>query len=149
MMTNDALYLDRQLCFSLYACSRAMTKAYQPMLSELGITYPQYLVLLVLWEYLDAKRSQASVKELGERLRLDSGTLTPLLKRMEAAQLLCRSRDSIDERRVLVELTVEGVELRCLALAFLSENVPFDDDEVARLSGLRQELLWLLQVLPQ
>jgi DNA-binding MarR family transcriptional regulator len=148
LIGNGALYLDRQLCFSLYACSRAMTKAYQPMLSELGITYPQYLVLLVLWECRDTKCDQVSVKELGERLRLDSGTLTPLLKRMEAAKLLCRSRDSVDERRVLVGLTVKGLDLRSLAQAFRSENVPFDGAEVARLSALRQELLWLLKVLP-
>ena len=149
LVSNDALYLDRQLCFSLYACSRAMTKAHQPMLGELGVTYPQYLVLLVLWECRDAKCDQVSVKELGERLRLDSGTLTPLLKRMEAAKLLCRSRDSVDERRVLVELTVKGVDLRILAQAFRSENVPFDDAELARLSDLQQELLCLLKVLPQ
>jgi MarR family transcriptional regulator, organic hydroperoxide resistance regulator len=99
--------LDRQLCFALYSSSLVMTKLYKPVLGALGLTYPQYLVLLVLWE-TDA----IGVGELGERLYLDSGTLTPLLKRMEAAGLLTRERAAADERRVIVSLSAAGRALR-------------------------------------
>ncbi len=108
----DWLALDHQLCFALYAASLAMTKAYKPLLAPLGLTYPQYLVLLVLWE-----DDGISVSRLGERLTLDSGTLTPLLKRLEAQGLLRRRRDSTDERRVLLDLTSAGQALREQALA--------------------------------
>src|SRR5439155_24290568 len=86
--------LDRQLCFALYSSSLAMTKLYKPLLDPLGLTYPQYLVMLVLWE-----GDGIAVSELGQRLQLDSGTLTPLLKRLEASGLVQRRRDSADERR--------------------------------------------------
>ena len=99
--------LDHQLCFALYSSSLLMTKLYKPVLGPLGLTYPQYLVLLVLWE-TDA----IGVGELGARLYLDSGTLTPLLKRMEAAGLVARARTAADERRVIVSLTVAGRALR-------------------------------------
>ena len=99
--------LDHQLCFALYSSSLVMTKLYKPVLSSLGLTYPQYLVLLVLWE-TDA----IGVGELGERLYLDSGTLTPLLKRMELAGLLARARAADDERRVIVSLSTTGRALR-------------------------------------
>ena len=99
--------LDRQLCFALYSSSLVMTKLYKPVLGALGLTYPQYLVLLVLWE-----SDAIGVGELGERLYLDSGTLTPLLKRMEAAGLLARARAAGDERRVIVTLTAAGRALR-------------------------------------
>ena len=104
---RDLQRLDHQLCFALYSSSLVMTKLYKPVLSALGLTYPQYLVLLVLWE-TDA----IGVGELGERLYLDSGTLTPLLKRMESAGLLARERAASDERRVIVTLTVAGRALR-------------------------------------
>ena len=104
---TDQLLLDRQLCFPLYAASRAVTAQYAPLLTELGLTYPQYLVMLVLWE-----QSPVSVGELGERLRLDSGTLSPLLKRLQAAGLGDRRRDAEDERRVLIALTEAGTRLR-------------------------------------
>jgi len=104
--------LDDQLCFALYAASRAVTQAYQPVLEPLGLTYPQYLVLLVLWEEDDVP-----VKRLGERLRLDSGTLTPLLKRMEAQGLVTRSRDTDDERVVRIRLTAAGRRLQQRAAA--------------------------------
>ncbi|MBO9607245.1 MAG: MarR family transcriptional regulator [Paenibacillaceae bacterium] len=104
---NERMKLDNQLCFLLYASSRALTRLYQPLLDELGITYPQYLALLVLWE-----RETATVSELGARLELDSGTLTPMLKRMEAAGLVVRERDPLDERRVVVRLTAAGVALQ-------------------------------------
>lgn len=101
------LKLDAQLCFPLYAAARAVTKQYATMLEGTGLTYPQYLVMLVLWE---AARP-VSVGDLGLRLRLDSGTLTPLLKRLESAALLERNRDPEDERRVLVTLTAAGRSL--------------------------------------
>ena len=99
----DPLRLDRQLCFALYAASGLVTRAYRPLLEPLGLTYPQYLVMLVLWE-----RAPRTVGELGAELDLDSGTLTPLLKRMEAAGLVARNRDPKDERRVQVSLTDHG-----------------------------------------
>lgn len=101
------LLLDNQLCFALYSASLAMTKLYKPLLDALGLTYPQYLVMLALWE-----RDGLTVSELGERLFLDSGTLTPLLKRLEAAGLLVRLRDVQDERRVRITLTGQGRALR-------------------------------------
>jgi len=104
---DSLLLLDQQLCFALYSSSLAMTKVYKPILSELGLTYPQYLVMMVLWE-----REKLSVSELGSRLSLDSGTLTPLLKRLESSSLVTRERDSTDERRVIVRLTDAGWQLR-------------------------------------
>ena len=102
------LDLDAQLCFPLYAATRAVTRRYGELLAEVQLTYPQYLSLLALWE----AEEPLSVGELGERLRLDSGTLTPLLKRLESAGLVVRRRDAKDERRVLIELTDEGWALR-------------------------------------
>ena len=109
--TVDAmLQLDNQLCFALYSTSLAMTKLYKPLLEELGLTYPQYLAMLVLWE-----QDGLTVSELGERLYLDSGTLTPLLKRMETAGLLSRLRAVQDERRVHITLTAAGRKLKAKA----------------------------------
>src|SRR3954462_15844800 len=107
---NEVLHLDNQLCFALYSASLAMTKLYKPWLDELGLTYPQYLAMLVLWE-----EDGLSVSQLGERLRLDSGTLTPLLKRLEAAGLVSRLRATHDERRVHITLTAAGRRLRLRA----------------------------------
>jgi MarR family transcriptional regulator, organic hydroperoxide resistance regulator len=107
---NPALLLDNQLCFALYSASLAMTKLYKPLLDELGLTYPQYLVMLVLWE-----GDGLMVTELGQRLSLDSGTLTPLLKRLEASGLISRIRAVEDERRVHVTLTAAGRKLRARA----------------------------------
>lgn len=104
---DDPLLLDRQVCFPLYAASNLLTRVYRPVLAPLKLTYSQYLVMLVLWE-----TSPVSVGELGHRLHLDSGTLTPLLKRMERAGFVSRRRDPGDERRVLVELTPQGHDLR-------------------------------------
>jgi MarR family transcriptional regulator, organic hydroperoxide resistance regulator len=103
------LELDRQLCFALYTASRAVVRAYAPLLDDAGLTYPQYVTLLVLWEDPDRPRS---IGELGERLHLDSGTLTPLLKRLASMGYVTRSRDAEDERRVLVTLTADGLALR-------------------------------------
>ncbi|MER8693582.1 MarR family transcriptional regulator [Mesorhizobium opportunistum] len=99
--------LDQQLCFALYSASGLMTKVYRPLLEPLGLTYPQYLVMLALWE-----RTPSTVGELGVALGLDSATLTPLIKRMEAGGLVTRRRDAADERRVLVEPTAKGQALR-------------------------------------
>ncbi len=107
LASEAALRLDHQLCFALYSASLAMTKVYKPLLSDLGLTYPQYLVLLVLWE-----QDGLPVSELGERLFLDSGTLTPLLKRMEGAGWVKRQRSTQDERRVHVWLTTTGQSLQ-------------------------------------
>ena len=103
----DWLALDHQLCFAVYSASLAMTKLYKPLLEPLGLTYPQYLVMLVLWE-----QDGLTVSQLGERLSLDSGTLTPLLKRLQTAGLLQRLRDAADERRVLLQLTPAGRRLK-------------------------------------
>jgi len=99
--------LDEQICFAVYSAAHAFNRAYRPFLAELGLTYPQYLVMLVLWE-----QDGQSVKATGERLGLDSGTLTPLLKRLEANGLILRKRGREDERQVLVELTAAGQALR-------------------------------------
>ncbi|MFZ2172817.1 MAG: MarR family transcriptional regulator [Rhodococcus sp. (in: high G+C Gram-positive bacteria)] len=104
---TDNLSLDRQVCFALYSASRAMTAAYRSMLDPLGVTYPQYLVLLVLWE-----KDGRGVRDLCESLNLDTGTLSPLLKRLESLGLVERRRESADERRVTVHLTERGAALR-------------------------------------
>lgn len=99
--------LDDQMCFKLYAVSRQVTNMYRPLLEAIGITYPQYLVMLVLWE-----EESATVKRLGNRLFLDSGTLTPLLKRLEQKKLLTRTRDVNDERSVIIKISPEGEQLK-------------------------------------
>lgn len=104
---KDLLRLSQQLCFALYSTSHAFTRAYKPLLAALDLTYPQYLVMLVLWE-----RDDVTVKEIGTQLQLDSGTLTPLLKRLDAAGLVVRSRDADDERQVRVSLTDAGRALK-------------------------------------
>lgn len=110
MDKDKMLRLDNQLCFLIYAGSRAMTRMYKSLLDKIGVTYPQYLVLLVLWE-----EKKASVKKLGNRLHLDSGTLTPLLKRMESAGILSRERSVDDERKVYIRLTEKGEKLKSKA----------------------------------
>jgi DNA-binding MarR family transcriptional regulator len=136
------LKLDRQLCFALYSSSLAMTKMYKPLLDPLGLTYPQYLVMLVLWE-----QDGVTVSELGTRLTLDSGTLTPLLKRLEAAGLVQRRRDSADERRVVVTLTAAGRALKARAVevpqqVICAAHCSLDDLAAltARLKALRDEI---------
>jgi DNA-binding MarR family transcriptional regulator len=109
---RDPLLLDNQLCYALYAAAHRMTKSYRPMLERMGLTYPQYLVLLVLWE-----NDGITVSEIGRRLRLDSGTLTPVLKRLESSGLLNRSRRQSDEREVEIALTDQGRALRSEAVA--------------------------------
>ncbi|MDV9176209.1 MarR family transcriptional regulator [Streptomyces sp. W16] len=136
--TTDWLRLDQQICFSLNAASRAFGGVYRVLLKDLGLTYPQYLVMLVLWEH-----GELPVKKLGEHLRLDSGTLSPLLKRLETAGLVRRERSARDERSVEVRLTDEGLALRERAL-----DVPrrilgatgFDIDEIRTLRARLDEL---------
>ena len=133
---NDALLqLDHQLCFALYSASLAMTKLYKPLLEELGLTYPQYLAMLALWE-----RDGASVSELGERLFLDSGTLTPLLKRLEAAGLVTRLRAVEDERRVHLTLTAEGRKLKARAARIPGCVLAASQCSLAEVQALTQQV---------
>jgi len=135
------LLLDNQLCFALYATSRAVTQAYAPLLAPLGVTYPQYLVLLVLWE---ADGAPVTVGSLGGRLFLDSGTLTPLLKRLEAANLVTRTRSAEDERVVHVGLTASGRKLRKKAEgipAAMSCALGLNGDQIAALRDPLRKVL--------
>lgn len=125
---DELLKLENQLCFAFYACSREITKLYRPILSKLGLTYTQYITLLALWE-----KDGIGVKELGARLYLDSGTLTPLLKKLESQGLLTRTRSKADERNVIIELTDEGRALKTRAV-----EVPA---QLYSGAGLRQEEL--------
>jgi DNA-binding MarR family transcriptional regulator len=129
---SDALLLDNQLCFALHSASLAMTKVYKPYLDALNVTYPQYLVLLVLWE-----RDGLTVSAIGERLFLDSGTLTPLLKRLEAQGLLSRTRDAADERRVVIRLSEQGRTLKQDAAAIpgcILDSTGCGVEQIARLA---------------
>jgi len=139
---DQALHLDAQLCFPLYAASNLLTRLYRPLLDELGLTYPQYLVMLVLWE-----QAPASVGELSTRLHLDSGTLTPLLKRLEAAGLVRRQRSAEDERRVEVSLTPKGQALKKRALdvpGAMGCRIGLGEEQFV---SLRSELRGLMQLL--
>jgi MarR family transcriptional regulator, organic hydroperoxide resistance regulator len=131
----DPLALDRQLCFALYAASLAMTKRYRDLLQPLGLTYPQYLVMLVLWE-----GDGLTVSQVGERLALDSGTLTPLLKRLEASEFLQRLRDAGDERRVRLQLTARGRQLRDQAQTVPSQMAAATGCGLDELSDLSRRL---------
>jgi DNA-binding MarR family transcriptional regulator len=140
----EQLRLDRQLCFALYAASGLVTRAYRPLLEPLGLTYPQYLAMLVLWE-----RSPRTVGELGEALDLDSGTLTPLLKRLEAAGLVTRTRDPADERRVRVAPTTKGLALRDRAAAIpevMACALPLPAADLADLRATLQDFARKLRV---
>ncbi|MDX8541165.1 MULTISPECIES: MarR family transcriptional regulator [Mesorhizobium] len=131
--------LDQQLCFALYSASGLMTRLYRPLLDPLGLTYPQYLAMLVLWE-----RAPSTVGALGEALGLDSATLTPLIKRMEAGGLVTRRRDSADERRVLVEPTAKGQALRARVKdvqAGLDCAMPMERAELKALHGTLTRLV--------
>nr|WP_321439895.1 MarR family transcriptional regulator [uncultured Hyphomonas sp.] len=136
---DDPLDLDRQVCFPLYAASNLLNRLYRPILSELGLTYPQYLVMLVLW-----KQAPQTVGSLGDMLFLDSGTLTPLLKRMEAGGLITRTRDPEDERRVLIGLTQKGRDLRASAVHVpeaLGEGLDIAPGEVIELRDQVRSLI--------
>lgn len=137
------LELDNQLCFALYDASRAVIRSYAPLLADLGITYPQYLAMLVLWE-ADAA---VTVGEMGERLHLDSGTLTPLLKRVEALGLVDRRRDPGDERRVLVSLTEAGTAMRAKAAGIPGRLFPRYGIDLADAADLKDRLVALAEAL--
>lgn len=139
---NPAQLLDNQLCFALYSASLAMTKLYKPLLEALDLTYPQYLVMLVLWE-----RDGLSVSALGERLSLDSGTLTPLLKRMETAGWITRQRSSEDERRVHVVLSPNGQQLQTRAAHIPGCVAAQSGVPLGELMALTQQLQQLRQTM--
>jgi DNA-binding MarR family transcriptional regulator len=135
----ETLRLDNQLCYALYAASHRMTKCYRPLLERLGLTYPQYLVLIVLWE-TDA----LTVSEIGRRLRLDSGTLTPVLKRLEAAGFVRRTRRQEDEREVEISLTPAGLSLRDEAVDVrraIVRQLKMDESEIAELRTRLDDLI--------
>ncbi|WP_420119827.1 MarR family winged helix-turn-helix transcriptional regulator [Nakamurella sp.] len=139
-----ALELDNQICFALYSASRAIVRAYTPLLADLGLTYPQYLVMLVLWE---RPADAVGVCELGQHLLLDSGTLTPLLKRLEGLGHVTRRRHDTDERRVVIALTPSGLALRERAAAIPGEIGQRTGLSVGRLVELRDELTRLVGAL--
>lgn len=141
MKDNDLLCLDNQLCFALYVCSKEIIRKYSPFLEPLGLTYTSYITLMSLWE-----KDNVSVKELGKTLFLDSGTLTPLLKKMEAQGLLVRTRSKEDERTVFVTLTEEGRKMKekCMEIPLkmiCSSNI--DKEKGAELLALLHELMKL------
>ncbi|MDH6591733.1 DNA-binding MarR family transcriptional regulator [Variovorax sp. TBS-050B] len=133
--TDDMLKLDNQLCFAVYSASLAMTRLYKPVLEKLQLTYPQYLVMLALWE-----QDGLMVSELGERLSLDSGTLTPLLKRLEANGYVARLRDVADERRVRVTLTASGRRLKARAASVPGCLMAASQCSVPELVALTQQI---------
>ncbi|MCP1505617.1 DNA-binding MarR family transcriptional regulator [Pseudomonas marginalis] len=139
-----SLALDNQLCFKLYAASRAVTRAYKPMLDQLGLTYPQYVVMLVLWEWHQAAPAQPTVKALGERLMLDSGTLTPLLKRLEQLGLVRRQRSAQDEREVHLSLSQAGVQRRDQAHQLKTRLLCDSGVDLNQADALRESLDQLL-----
>jgi MarR family transcriptional regulator, organic hydroperoxide resistance regulator len=134
-VANSPLLLDQQVCFALYAANLAMGKLYRKLLHALELTYPQYLVMLVLWE-----RDGLTVSEIGERLYLDSATLTPLLKRLQAAGLLDRARSAEDERQVVITLTAAGRALKKRAGAVPNEVLCAAGCKVEDLRGLKRDL---------
>lgn len=141
-LCNSLLKLENQLCFSVYALSRLITKAYQPLLDALGVTYPQYLVLLLLWEH-----ESLTVKKLGEKLLLDSGTLTPLLKRMEQRGWLSRRRAAHDERSVVITLQAAGLNLRQQAQDIPTKLGACFNMTPEEINALRQQLQPLIRQL--
>jgi DNA-binding MarR family transcriptional regulator len=139
---NDSLLLENQVCFTLYSAANAMIRAYRPVLNAIDLTYPQYLVMLVLWQH-----RRLSVTEVGEKLRLDSGTLTPLLKRLEAKELVSRNRSSEDERVRIISLTERGLALRKEAQTIpesLQCQIDMPPEQAQQLKNLCLELLALL-----
>src|SRR6266446_5454842 len=134
----DPLLLGNQICFAVYSTAHAFNRVYKPLLDRLGLTYPQYLVMLVLWE-----RDGVPVKDIGERLFLDSGTLTPLLKRLEAAGLIKRTRSTEDERQVLIALTPQGQALHDKARAVPQSILAASACTIAELSAMKNEIVAL------
>ncbi|EKR64391.1 MULTISPECIES: MarR family winged helix-turn-helix transcriptional regulator [Leptospira] len=143
MSTKD-LFLENQICFPLYACSRALTSLYRPILDQLGLTYPQYLVLLILW-----RGDGCSVKEIGRKLYLDSGTLTPLLKRLEDSELVVRKRSEEDERSVRIFLSSKGKKLKEKAVNVPTKLLEILEIDKRSLTGLKNDLDRLLLILSE
>lgn len=138
-MEHNPLLLENQLCFPLYACSREVVKKYKPYLDEIGLTYTQYIAMMVLWE-----KKSINVKSLGEALYLDSGTLTPLLKKMETQGLVTRNRSSEDERNLIVTLTKEGEDLREKAIDIpqkIGSCLNIDREKALALRSILNEML--------
>lgn len=138
-MNYDGLKLENQLCFPLYACAREIVKRYKPFLDEIDLTYTQYIAMMVLWEH-----RQVTSKLLGEKLRLDSGTLTPVLKKLEEKGLVDRARDPQDERNLVVTLTPRGEALKTAAARVpeqMAACVSLEPDEAATLYRLLYKLL--------
>ena len=139
MENFDALKIENQLCFPLYACSREIIKLYKPLLDEIGLTYTQYISMMVLWE-----KGQINVKALGDILYLDSGTLTPLLKKLEAKGLVSRKRSTEDERSLIVSITGEGMALRERAVGIpqaVASCTTLDAEEAATLYRILYKIL--------
>ena len=135
----EQLLLKNQLCFPLYACSKEIVRKYKPFLDELGLTYTQYITMLVLWE-----KGESNVKELGERLYLDSGTLTPLLKKLESKGYITRKRSTADERNLLVKITEEGMGLGEKAKDIperILKAIGLDQEEVSKLHEVTYDIL--------
>ena len=135
----DALKIENQLCFPLYACSREIIKRYKPFLAEIDLTYTQYIAMMVMWE-----QREVNVKELGKRLYLDSGTLTPLLKKLESKGLVSRKRSREDERNLIVSLTEEGERLKERALvvpAGMAKCLDLNPEEAVTLYEILYKLL--------
>jgi DNA-binding MarR family transcriptional regulator len=132
------LRLGNQICFAVYSTAHAFNRVYKPLLDKLGLTYPQYLVMLVLWE-----RDGVPVKDIGERLFLDSGTLTPLLKRLETAGLIRRTRNPADERQVLIALTAQGQALKEKARTVPQSVLAASACSIAELSAMKHDLVAL------
>lgn len=143
MSNDDNLRLENQLCFRLYSLTKLMNRHYSPVLKTLGLTYSQYLVMLVLWENNNTT-SSISVKQLGEKLDLDSGTLSPLLKRLEKQALLSRIRNSVDERSVEIKLTDSGCKLKAQAKGIPAQMFSVTGMSLNELQSLNNQLDTLL-----
>lgn len=147
MKNYDQLKLENQLCFPFYAISRLITRQYQPLLEELELSYPQYLVLLILWE-----KDKQTVNEIGKQLILNTNTITPLLKRMETMELLYRQKATDDERKVIIQLTNKGKKLRDKAINIPSQIIGLEEStekQIAQTKKFQQQLLTLLKGMQQ
>ena len=144
-MEYEQLKLSNQVCFPIYAASRLITRAYQPLLDKLGLTYPQYLVLMILWE-----KDHVSVNEITDKLILNTNTVTPLLKRMEKQELITRQRSEVDERRIIVSLTEKGHQLRDAAAEIperLVDKLDVGELSIDEIIDLRDKLNRLIEAI--
>lgn len=137
---DATLELDNQLCFALHAAARQVIRSYRPVLAELELTHPQYLVLLVLWSWARDREKRPTIKALGERLDLDSGTLTPLLKRLQSRGLITRTRSTADERELFVHLTPAGIALKKRARRVPAQLLSQSPMPLAKIIELREQL---------